>query len=95
VFASVQTGRQHCRYRTWEALSHQDRAKQSEGIGAMYDAFKRLGNGEFIHVQSCETLEQAELLVEGLNDTWPGEYVVRDAEGNELGRTEKLVLNRT
>lgn len=58
--------------------------------------FKRLGNGELIHVESCEMLEQAELLVEGLNGTWPGEYVVRDAEGNDLSRTEKVVnLERT
>jgi hypothetical protein len=62
----------------------------------MYNVFKRIGNREFSYVQSTETFEQAELLVEGLSDTWPGEYVIRDAEGNDLSHTENAaMLKRT
>ncbi len=51
----------------------------------MYKILKRLGTGEFIQVESCNTLEQAMQLVERLKGIWPGKYVVRDAEGNDVG----------
>jgi len=59
----------------------------------MYKVFTRLGNRDFIEVETCEVLEQAVQLIKGLNCIWPGEYVVRDAEGNDLGHTVKH-LNR-
>jgi hypothetical protein len=68
----------------------------NEGIGTMYKVFMRVGNGELIHIESYDTFEQAVKLMEGFNGTWPGEYVVRDAEGNDLSHTEKaVILKRT
>jgi hypothetical protein len=54
----------------------------------VYSVFKQLGNGEFEHVASRDELEQAVQLVEALNAHWPGEYVVRDPEGNDVDLTE-------
>lgn len=54
----------------------------------MYKVFRQLGNGEFVQVASREELEQAVQLVEELNDHWPGEYVVRDSEGNDVDLNE-------
>lgn len=54
----------------------------------MYSVFRRLGSGEFVHVASRDELEQAVQLVEALNSIWPGEYVVRDSEGNDVNLTE-------
>jgi LPS sulfotransferase NodH len=54
----------------------------------VYSVFKQLGNGEFLHVASRDELEQAVQLVEALNTHWPGEYVVRDSEGNDVDLTK-------
>ncbi len=54
----------------------------------MYSVFKQLGNGEFVHVASRDELEQAVQLVEALYAHWPGEYVVRDSEGNAVHLTK-------
>jgi hypothetical protein len=68
----------------------------AEGGGAMYMVFKRIGNGEFMQIDSYGGLEQALQQMKGFNVTWPGEYVLRDAEGNDLQHTETTAdLNRT
>jgi len=54
----------------------------------MYRVFRQLENGEFEHVASRAELEQALQLVEELKAYWPGEYRVRDSEGNDLDRVE-------
>ena len=54
----------------------------------MYRVFRQLENGEFVHVGSRDELEQAFQLVEELKVFWPGEYAVRDSEGNDLDRAE-------
>jgi hypothetical protein len=53
--------------------------------GAMYDLLRQLENGEFVHLESCDSLEQAARRVEELNAIWPGKYVVRDSKGNDVG----------
>jgi hypothetical protein len=58
----------------------------------MYKVFKRVGNGELIQIESYDTLEQAVQLMKGFNSTWPGEYVVRDAEGKEREHTERPAI---
>jgi LPS sulfotransferase NodH len=54
----------------------------------VYRVFRQLESGEFVHVASRDELEQAVQLMEALNTHWPGEYVVRDSEGNEVDLTE-------
>lgn len=54
----------------------------------MYSVFKQLENGEFVHIASRDELEQVVQLMETLNSHWPGEYVVRDSEGNDVDFTE-------
>ena len=49
-----------------------------------YEVFKQLGNGEFVRVRSCDALEEAVHFVDGLNETWPGKYVVRDENGDDV-----------
>jgi hypothetical protein len=51
----------------------------------VYSVFTKLGDGEFLFVGSREELEQAEQLVQELNDNWPHEYVIRDSKGNDVG----------
>ena len=46
----------------------------------MYTAFKQLENGEFVHVVSCDLLEEAVQLVDSLNALWPGGYEVRESQ---------------
>ena len=53
----------------------------------MYRVFRQLESGEFVHVASRDELEQAVQLMEALNTHWPGEYVVRDSEGNDVELT--------
>lgn len=48
----------------------------------MYKVFTKLGDGEWMYVATREDLDQAVLLVESLNASWPREYVVRDSQGN-------------
>ena len=43
--------------------------------------FRHPENGEFVHVASREDSEQAFQLVEEFKALWPGEYEVRDSEG--------------
>jgi len=50
----------------------------------MFSVFTRPGDGEFIFVASRDQLGQAVRLVQELNASWPQEYVVRDAEGNNV-----------
>lgn len=54
----------------------------------MHSVFKQLENGELEHVAYRDELEQAVQLVETLSARWPGEYVVRDSEGNHVALTE-------
>jgi hypothetical protein len=53
----------------------------------MYKVFKHLRNGEFVPVASHDELEEAVQQVGNLASTWPGEYVVRDSEGNEVNNS--------
>lgn len=57
---------------------------KKRGAAAVFRVFRQLENGEFVHVASRDELEQAVQLVEALNAHWPGEYVVRDSEGNDV-----------
>ena len=57
----------------------------------MYCIFRQLENGELVHVASRDQLEQAVKLVEALREGFPGEYAVRDSEGNDMElRYEKM-----
>jgi len=58
------------------------------GTRSMYKVFKRIENGELVRVESCDALENAVNLVERLNITWPGRYVVQVADGNEIELTD-------
>lgn len=60
----------------------------------MYRVFRQLENGEFVHVASREELEQAVQLVEKLNTHWPGEYAVRNSQGNDVDLAEREVVLR-
>jgi hypothetical protein len=55
----------------------------------VYTIFRRLADGEFVHVASRDELQKAVQLIEDLEALWPGqgEYVVRDSEGNEINLT--------
>lgn len=57
-----------------------------------FEVLKQLANGEFVHVDYRESLELAVQLVEGLNRTWPGNYIVRDLAGNDTLVTERGTL---
>jgi hypothetical protein len=54
----------------------------------VYSVFRKLENGEFLHVASRDELGQALQLVEALSVHWPGDYAVRDSEGSDRGFTE-------
>ncbi len=54
----------------------------------MYHVFRKLENDEFVRVASREDSEESFRLMEELRDLWPGEYEVRDSEGNALVRAE-------
>jgi hypothetical protein len=58
----------------------------------MYRVYRRIQNGELVHVSSPESLEQAAHLVEALYIHWPGEYVVRDSEGNDVRLPERAAV---
>jgi len=60
---------------------------RSKVTGAVYSVFRQLGNGEFLHVASRDELEEALHLIEELNNHWPGGYIVRDSEGNDVDLT--------
>jgi hypothetical protein len=46
----------------------------------VYEPFKQIEGGEFVHVASRYELEEAVQLVEALNRQWPGKYEVRDSD---------------
>ena len=54
----------------------------------MYRIFKQTGDGEWVHVTTRPRLEQALQVVEAFNLQWPGKYLVRDLEGNDVDHTE-------
>jgi hypothetical protein len=57
--------------------------------GAVYRVFRQLEGGELIHVASRDQLEGAAELVEALRADFPGEYLVRDCEENDIELPEK------
>ena len=59
----------------------------------MFSVFTRLGDGGYILVASRDQLGQAMQLVQELNASWPREYVVRDAEGNNVEPIEYPATN--
>ena len=59
------------------------------GLIVVFTVFRQLGNGEFLHVASRDELEDAMQLMEAFNTHWPGEYVVRDSEGNDVDLTQR------
>jgi hypothetical protein len=63
------------------------RSTKKRGIGAMYGIFRKLGNGELLHVASYDEFEQVMQLVKAFKAHWPGGYLVRDSEGNDVDRT--------
>ena len=44
-----------------------------------FNVFRRLDDGQELHVAWRRDVEAAEHLVADLNDTWPGEYGYREA----------------
>jgi hypothetical protein len=50
----------------------------------MYRVFRQLGNGELLHVASYDDFEQVVQLVKAFKAHWPGGYLVRDSEGNDV-----------
>ena len=50
----------------------------------MYEVLKRLQNGEFVNVDFVDDLNKATKLARDLDATWPGIYLVRDSEGNDV-----------
>lgn len=46
-----------------------------------YNIFRRLDDGQILHVAWRRSPEQARQLIADLSDTWPGEYGYREAEG--------------
>jgi hypothetical protein len=54
----------------------------------VYNVFRQLENGEFLHVASRDELEDAMKLARELKAFWPAEYVVRDSEGNDVDLAE-------
>ena len=59
-----------------------------EGRSSVYNVFRQLENGEFLHVASRDELEDAMKLARELKAFWPAEYVVRDSEGNDVDLAE-------
>ena len=51
----------------------------------MYSVITKRSDGEFLFVASREELEKAAQLVQGLNASWPNEYVVWDSKDNDVG----------
>jgi hypothetical protein len=66
--------------------------KCRRGDGTVYRVFRQIENGELIHVASRDQLEQAVTLVEALSEGFPGEYVVRDSEGNNIELPERPAI---
>ena len=53
----------------------------------MYSLFRQFKNGELLHVASYDEVEQVMQLVKAFKAHWPGGYLVRDSEGNDVDRT--------
>jgi hypothetical protein len=53
----------------------------------MYKVLRQVED-RLIQMESCETLQQAVQLMEKLNGMWPGKYVIRDSEGNDVDLME-------
>ena len=68
---------------TWLVSTAKARHQQASGL-TEYKILKQLGNGEFVEVDSLEDLNQAVKLLRELKATWPGTYLVRDSEGNDI-----------
>ena len=58
--------------------------RQSAPGFEIYEVLKRLQNGEFVNVDFVDDLNKATKLVRDLDATWPGIYLVRDSEGNDV-----------
>ena len=54
----------------------------------LYHLFRKLQDGEYLHIGSREALEDTQKLLEAFNSEWPGDYIIKDAEGNELNLPE-------
>jgi hypothetical protein len=52
--------------------------------------FKQTGDGEFVHLTTRQELEHAVQVLEAFNFRWPGGYVVRDLEGNDVYHIDPL-----
>ena len=50
----------------------------------MYHVVKQLETGEFVNVSSHKDLQEALEIARMFNEHWPGEYSVKDAEGNDV-----------
>lgn len=50
----------------------------------MYKVFRVDGRNDLIEVASRQQLREALQVVEALYSHWPGEYIVRDSDGNEV-----------
>lgn len=60
----------------------------TEVTAAVYTVLRKLENGECLHVASRDNREEVLQLVADLNTYWPGEYIVRDAQGRDIDLTE-------
>jgi hypothetical protein len=51
---------------------------------SLYRIFRRLGNGELLHIASRNSLDDAVALISSFKSLWTeeGEYVVQDDDGN-------------
>jgi hypothetical protein len=49
---------------------------------------RKIESDEYLHVVSRDELERAVQLVRELKALWPGEYIVRDSEGNDVDLSE-------
>jgi hypothetical protein len=58
----------------------------------MYHVFRQLASGELMHVASRDQLEGAAELVEALRADFPGEYVVRDSDENDIELPERPAI---
>lgn len=55
--------------------------------GAVYSMFVYLNVGEFLYVASCDELDQAGQPEQTFKTNWAQHYVVRVAEGKDVGLT--------
>jgi hypothetical protein len=60
-----------------------------------FNVYRRLDNGEIVHVAWRREAEQADKLMQDLNEMWPGHYGYLEAEGEPLSFVAKPPANRT